>query len=184
MDYLVIETTGVADPNPIVFTFEKDAALSARCFVESVVTVVNAEAMVDDDASGSDSGGDGLESFVRYGCCRAVVLPQPTLPYHCRPFLLCPRVLLGCRTSSTRRRGRDHCEQDRLGTEDHRPATRWRHPREVPHDVSADVVVWCGPPQRCLSSLHRRPLRVCRLWNCTSQACRDTRHARQDNHER
>ena len=48
MDYLVIETTGVADPNPIVFTFEKDAALSARCFVESVVTVVNAEAMVDD----------------------------------------------------------------------------------------------------------------------------------------
>ena len=89
VDYLVIETTGVADPNPIVFTFEKDAALSARCFVESVVTVVNAEAMVDDDVSGSDSGGDGLESFVRCGCCRAVVLPQPSLPYH-SPLLVVP----------------------------------------------------------------------------------------------
>ena len=46
MDYLVIETTGVADPLPIMVTFSTELKVFTR--LDSVITVVDAEAFTED----------------------------------------------------------------------------------------------------------------------------------------
>ncbi len=61
VDYLVIETTGLADPLPIILTF-LDAELKFLTRVDAVVTVVDAAAF---DAKHFDS--DAALSQIRYG---------------------------------------------------------------------------------------------------------------------
>jgi G3E family GTPase len=43
LDHVLVETTGRADPGPIVQSFAQNAAVDRAFFVHSIVTVVNAE---------------------------------------------------------------------------------------------------------------------------------------------
>ena len=59
IDYLLIETSGVSDPHATIATLEQDYGKMYRIRLDTVITVVDTDALVDKLSRGDESGGEG-----------------------------------------------------------------------------------------------------------------------------